>query len=84
MPQLIRLLASNPLLLLFSVVGLGYLVGSARVFGFSAPLAGRAAGKSCDPHRRPRSWNVRAGWATGGPPKKRPGPWNGWLIGSKG
>jgi putative transport protein len=35
MPQIIRLLASNPLLLLFSVIGLGYLVGSARVFGFS-------------------------------------------------
>jgi len=35
MPQIIQLLASNPLLLLFSVIGLGYLVGSARVFGFS-------------------------------------------------
>jgi putative transport protein len=35
MPQVIQLLASNPLLLLFSVIGLGYLVGSARVFGFS-------------------------------------------------
>ena len=35
MPTFIQLLASNPLLLLFSVVGLGYLVGSARIFGFS-------------------------------------------------
>ena len=35
MPRIIQLLASNPLLLLFSVIGLGYLVGSARVFGFS-------------------------------------------------
>ncbi len=31
----IQLVASNPLLLLFSVVGLGYLVGSARILGFS-------------------------------------------------
>jgi putative transport protein len=35
MSQIVQLLASNPLVLLFSVVGLGYLVGSARLFGFS-------------------------------------------------
>jgi putative transport protein len=35
MHAIVELLASNPLLVLFSVVGLGYLVGSARVFGFS-------------------------------------------------
>jgi putative transport protein len=33
------LLASNPLLLLFCVIGLGYLAGSARIFGFSLGVA---------------------------------------------
>jgi len=32
---MLDLLASQPLLLLFAVIGLGYLVGSVRVFGFS-------------------------------------------------
>jgi putative transport protein len=35
MSNIIHLLSSNPLLLLFTVVGLGYLVGSIRVLGFS-------------------------------------------------
>ncbi|HVP38568.1 MAG TPA: aspartate:alanine exchanger family transporter [Candidatus Saccharimonadales bacterium] len=35
MSHLIQILAANPLLVLFSVVGLGYLVGSVRVLGFS-------------------------------------------------
>jgi putative transport protein len=35
MTQVAPLLAANPLLLLFCVIGLGYLVGSARVLGFS-------------------------------------------------
>lgn len=32
---MINLLADNPLLLLFTVIGLGYLVGNIRMFGFS-------------------------------------------------
>lgn len=39
MNTLVPLLAANPLLLLFCVIGLGYLVGSARVFGFSLGVA---------------------------------------------
>ena len=39
MSQTVPLLAANPLLLLFCVIGLGYLVGSARVFGFSLGVA---------------------------------------------
>jgi putative transport protein len=35
MSQFVPLFAANPLLLLFCVIGLGYLVGSARIFGFS-------------------------------------------------
>ena len=35
MNSILHLLSSNPMLLLFSVVGLGYLIGSIRVFGFS-------------------------------------------------
>ena len=35
MTAFVRLLAANPLLLLFCVIGLGYLAGSARAFGFS-------------------------------------------------
>jgi uncharacterized transporter YbjL len=29
------MLASNPILLLFSVIGLGYLLGNIRIFGFN-------------------------------------------------
>jgi putative transport protein len=39
MTPFLDLLASNPLLLLFCVIGLGYLVGSARIFGFSLGVA---------------------------------------------
>ncbi len=39
MSTIVPLLAANPLLLLFSVIGLGYLVGSARIFGFSLGVA---------------------------------------------
>ena len=37
--MLLDLLASSPLLLLFSVIGLGYLLGSIRIFGFSLGVA---------------------------------------------
>jgi putative transport protein len=39
MQSLIDLLAENPLLLLFVVIGLGYLIGSIRVFGFTLGVA---------------------------------------------
>ncbi|RJP77102.1 MAG: transporter [Candidatus Zixiibacteriota bacterium] len=39
MGYLIDLLAENPILLLFSVIGLGYLLGNIRVFGFSLGIA---------------------------------------------
>lgn len=34
MRHMIDLLAGNPLLLLFTVIGLGYLVGSVKIAGF--------------------------------------------------
>ncbi len=34
-----NLLANNPLLLLFTVIGLGYLIGSIKVFGFNLGIA---------------------------------------------
>jgi putative transport protein len=39
MNTLVPLLAANPLLLLFCVIGLGYLVGSARILGFNLGVA---------------------------------------------
>ena len=39
MHSLIDLLAENQLLLLFAVIGLGYLLGSLRIFGFSLGVA---------------------------------------------
>jgi putative transport protein len=37
--KMIELLAENPLLLLFSVIGLGYLIGNINVFGFKLGVA---------------------------------------------
>lgn len=39
MQGFIDLLAANPVLLLFTVIGLGYLIGSVRLFGFSLGVA---------------------------------------------
>ncbi len=39
MAEFIDLLAGNPLLLLFTVIGLGYLVGSIKIFGFNLGIA---------------------------------------------
>lgn len=39
MQSLIELLSSNHLLLLFSVIGIGYLIGNIRIFGFSLGVA---------------------------------------------
>ncbi|MCX6137024.1 MAG: putative transporter [Ignavibacteriales bacterium] len=39
MQPIINLLADNPLLLLFVVIGLGYLIGSIRILGFSLGVA---------------------------------------------
>src|SRR5512145_630833 len=39
MDSLTNLLAGNHLLLLFMVIGLGYLIGSIRIFGFSLGVA---------------------------------------------
>ncbi len=38
-PDMLNLLADNPLLLLFTVIGLGYLVGNINVFGFKLGVA---------------------------------------------
>ena len=39
MTGFINLLANNPLLLLFTVIGLGYLIGNIKVFGFNLGIA---------------------------------------------
>ena len=38
-PNMLDLLAGNPLLLLFTVIGLGYLIGSINIFGFKLGVA---------------------------------------------
>jgi len=36
---MLDLLAQNPLLLLFSIIGLGYLIGNINLFGFKLGVA---------------------------------------------